>query len=435
MSAIGISILAIGAMLLLLALRVPLGVALGSVSLTGLFITHGPKAAMGALGDTPYDFVAHWSLAAIPMFLLMGAVAYHAGLTGSLLRAAKNWLNWLPGGLAIATTAASAGFAAACGSSIVSVAAMSRLAIPEMIKLGYDKGLAAGCVAAAGTLAALIPPSILMVIFGWMAEAPIGKLLIAGILPGLLTAVIYSAMIAVRCKLDPSLAPRSKESPSTKEKFESLAKTWPLIALMFGVIGGIYTGFATATEAAALGALLAFVVALLTGQLTRTVVRESFLDTLKSSASIFFIVIGAVLLTRFLALSGLPMFLAQEVKALDLAPTTLVLCVGAIYLVLGMFLETLGLLLLTLPILIPIFKLYNLDMVWMGVLVVKFIEIGMLTPPIGMHVFVIKTTVGSQVSVPVIFRGLFWFVIADLITIGLLIIFPAISTWLPSVIE
>jgi tripartite ATP-independent transporter DctM subunit len=434
MSAVGISVVAIAAMLVLLALRVPLGVALGAVSLTGLFITHGPTAAMGALGDVPYDFVAHWSLAAIPMFLLMGAVAYHAGLTGSLLRAARNWLDWLPGGLAIATTAASAGFAAACGSSVVSVAAMSRLAVPEMIKLGYDKGLATGCVAAAGTLAALIPPSILMVIFGWMAEAPVGKLLIAGIVPGLLTAVVYGAMIALRCIVMPELAPKAGVAAGTKEKLRSLVGTWPLLALMAGVIGGIYTGFATATEAAALGALLAFVIALVTRQLTRAVIRESFLDTLKSSASIFFIVIGAVLLTRFLALSGLPMFLAQEVKALNLDPTMLVVVVGLIYLVLGMFLETLGLLLLTLPILIPIFKLYELDMIWIGVLIVKFIEIGMLTPPIGMHVFVIKTTVGSQVGVPVIFRGLSWFVVADLLTIGLLIAFPGLSTWLPSVV-
>lgn len=431
MSSIVLSSGALVVLLVLLAIRVPIAIALGSVSIIGLIIVRGPTAALGVFADLPMEFGASWSLSTIPMFLLMGSIAYNTGMTASLFDAAKLWLSRLPGGLAVATNFAAAGFAAASGSSLATAATMGRLAIPEMLKAKYDPALATGAVAAAGTLGALIPPSIMFVIYGWYTETSIARLLIAGILPGLLTAAIYSAMIIIRCSANPDLAPRIKDKVSWSERFRVLGKIWPIPFLVLLVVGTLFSGIATSTEAAALGALFAILIALVQGNLTWKAMKISVVEALESTATIFFVAISAMLLTRFLAFAGLPTLLAAQVAGLGLDPITIILGVSVLYLVLGCFLDPLGVLLLTLPIILPIFEAAHIDPIWAGVIVVKYLEIGLLTPPVGMNVYVVKGVVGDSVPLQTIFRGVLWFLAAEAVIMTLLIVFPAISTYLP----
>jgi tripartite ATP-independent transporter DctM subunit len=415
----------------LLALRAPIAIALSLVSVLGIAILRGWNTAWVSMGSLPYDFAAHWSLSAIPLFLLMGALAYHGGLTASLFDAARVWLGRTPGGLAVATNAASAMFAAASGSSLATAAAMTRLAVPEMLKRGYDPGLATGTVAAAGTVGALIPPSIAFVIYGWYTETPIGSLLMAGILPGLLTSLAYAALIIIRVKLNPKLAPTRDEPHSWVERFDALRKVWPIPLLMFAVVGSIYSGFATATESAAMGAIATLLLCIVRGVMSVSLIRQSLYDSIKSAASIFFIALGATLFTRFLALSGMPNMVGGYIAGLDLSPYLVVLVMIGLYLLLGMFLDPIGIMLITLPMLLPIFKAVGMDLVWIGVLVVKMIEVGLLTPPVGLNVYVVKAVVGDKVSLSCIFRGTSWFLMAEVVVIALLVLFPQISLFLP----
>jgi tripartite ATP-independent transporter DctM subunit len=419
----------------LLMLRVPIGASLGLVSIAGIWAIRGERAALGTLGTMPYDFAANWTLSAIPMFLLMGAIAFYSGMTTDIFRAARMWLRRVPGGLAVATNFACAAFGAVSGSSVATTAAVGKLAIPEMLKLRYEHGLATSVVAASGTLGALIPPSLAFMVYGWYAEIPLAPLLIAGILPGLLTAGIYAAMIITRCKLDPSLAPEPTESFSARERWQATARNWPLPLLMLGVIGVMYSGVMTVTEAAAGGAAMAAVIAALRRTLTWPVLKQSLFDSARTMASLFFIVIGAMLLTKFMVLSGVPDWLAEQAKQASLTPLHLVLALTVVFLILGMFLDPMGIMLLTLPIVIPICREMKIDLIWMGVLVVKYVEIGLLTPPVGIHAFVVKSIAGPDVKLTSVFRGLMWFLAAEVLIMVLLVAFPSISTWLPSLMS
>ncbi len=435
MSSPWLSLLSLVAILVLIALRLPIGVALGVVSFAGFWYLRNLEAALGVVREVPFVFAANWELTAIPMFLLMGAIANNSGTSASLFRAARAWFGALPGGLAVATNAACAGFAAACGSSIAAAAAMARLAIPEMLKHGYDKGLAAGVVASAGTLAALIPPSILFVLYGIFAEVSIVKLLIAGIMPGLLTAAIYSIMIIVRCRLDPALAPPivfADRPALQRERRESINEVWPLIVLIAGIIGGLYAGVVTPTEAGAGGAFLAMVLGLIRRQLSLAKLLQSLKDSMSTTAQIFFIGMGAVMYTKFLALAGLSSVMAATIGGWALDPVLLVVAISVIYLILGMFLDPLGIMLITIPVFVPMFAALKLDLVWLGVLVVKYVEIGMLTPPVGFNVYVVKAAVGDTIPLETIFRGCFWFLACEVVIMSLLIGFPQISLWLPN---
>ncbi len=431
MHALQIGFYSIPLLLMLIALRVPVGVALGSVSLGGIALLKGGAAAYGMATLVPYEFAAKWELSAIPMFLLMGALSFHTGLTSSLFECARLWLSRIPGGLAVATNFASAGFAAASGSSLATSAAMGRLAIPEMLKFRYDPALATSVVAAAGTLGALIPPSIMLVLYGMFAEQPIGKLLVAGVLPGLLTAAVYALMIIMRCKLNPNLAPPIEDQASWTERLNALKDVWALPLLILAVMGSIYSGLATATEGAAIGAVMAFIIAASRGTLSVATVKISVAESLKSTSSIFFIGIGAIFFTRFLALSGVPQFMSDLATDLAVDPLLLMLATSVLYLVMGMFLDPLGLMLLTLPVLLPFFEAAGLDLIWVGIIVVKYIEIGLLTPPVGLQAFVVKGVVGDSVALGTIFKGILWFLGAELIIMALLLGFPSISLWLP----
>ena len=426
---------AMGILLVLIALRLPVGFALFIVAVGGVTALKGWDVAAGMIRNEPFDFAAHWSFSAIPMFLLMGAVAHNSGISTSLFYAARCWFGALPGGLAVATNFACAGFAAASGSSTATAAALGKISVPEMSKAGYDVGLSSGTVASAGTLGAMIPPSIAFVLYGIFAEVSISKLFIAGVLPGLLTAAIYALMIIVRCQINPSLGPPLEVKMSFIEKLIALKDVWPLLVLIVAIIGGLYGGLVTPTEAGAFGAFVAVVISFLQGRMNLRVLKDSVLEALSGTAKIFWVAIGAVMLTRFLAMAGAEEFLKDLVGSWAAEPLLLVLAASLIYIVLGMFLDPLGVLLLSLPLLLPMFEALDLNLIWFGVLVVKYIEIGLLTPPVGLNVYVIKSVVGSDVSLETIFKGVGWFLVCEVFVVLLLVFFPQISLFLPSLME
>ena len=428
----------LAALLVMIGLRVPIGVALGTISVLGLAYVRNFPIAFSILRETPFSFAASWDLTAIPMFLLMGAIANQSGISSALFRAARLWFSALPGGLAVAANMASAGFAAACGSSLASAAAMGRLAIPEMLRAGYDKAMATGVVASAGTLSALIPPSILLVLYGVFAEASIAKLLIAGIIPGILTAAAYTVMIMIRCKLNPALAPKLDEAELATlkvDRLSSLKETWPLGALILGIIGGLYGGIVTPTEAGAAGAALALLIALLQGRMDRTKFTNALKEATSVTAQIFFVGMGAVMYTKLLSLTGVSGLLVDMVGPFQSNPLIVVLLMSVVFLVLGMFLDPLGIMLITMPVFLPMMNALDLDLIWFGIIVVKYIEIGLITPPMGMNVFVVKSVVGDDVPMWTIFRGVGWFLACEVVVMALLIGFPQITLFLPNLMN
>jgi len=430
MDRLDIGLLGIVVTLVMIGLRVPISVAMGVVAFVGIFFMMGINAAIGIAKAIPYELVGDWNLSAVPMFLLMGYVASGAGLTSGLFAAARVFLNRVPGGLATATVASSAMFASASGSSVATAAAFSRIAIPEMLKAGYAPSLAAGSVAAAGTLGSLIPPSVLLIVFGLMMDVSISELFIAGVVPGLLSAVMFVAMITLRTTLKPELAPRLNERYSMAEKLALLRDVWPLPLLITGVLGGIFLGIFTATEAGAIGAFLACVIAAGRRRLTLHVLRNALIDTALGTSAIFIIVVGAALFARFIALSTVPVWVTGMMDGFS--PIWVVLMIGALYLVLGCFLESISIMMLTLPVLAPLLHLLGIDLIWFGILATKLLEIGLVTPPVGMNVYVIRSSLGTLIPLGEIFRGVSWFILADVITLALLIAFPAISLWLPA---
>ncbi|WP_372088145.1 TRAP transporter large permease (plasmid) [Tistrella mobilis] len=433
MSDVGIGLAGIGLLFLLLAMRVPIGMALVSVSFGGIWYLLGWKVAWSSLGLIPYQFAANWVLSSVPVFLLMGFVCYHAQLTQGLFRAARVWMSGIPGGLAIAAVFGSAGFAAVTGSSIACSAAMGRIAVPEMMRHRYDAQLATGTVAAAGTIGALIPPSILMILYGVIAQVAVTKLFLGGLVAGLLTALGYILVILIRVKLNPALAPQVREDVPLSEKMDALRDTWPVLAIMLGVFGGLFGGLFTPTEAGAVGAFLSCVVAIAKGTFTWKMFRTAAQETLVTTSALLIIGIGASLLSRFLALSGAGDWISTVVIDIGANPYMLLLAVTVMYLILGMFLEPLGMMLLTMPIVLPIIDAAGFSLIWFGVLLTKFLEIGMITPPIGMNVFVIKGVVGNLVTTSQIFRGIMWFLVADLILVLVMVLFPGIIMYLPNI--
>lgn len=422
-------------LLVLLALRMPIAFALAIVSAGGIYMIRGPRAAMSMLGSETHDFAAHWTLSAIPMFLLMGAFAFHGGLTTSLFKAGRIWLSRLPGGLAVATNVATALFAASSGSSVATSAAMTRLAAPEMLKAGYAPSLATSVIACSGTIGALIPPSILFVVYAWYTQQHVGMLLMAGFLPGILTAVVYSLLIIGRCKWNPSLAPSVDDHYTWHDRLSVLREIWPIPFLILVVMGSIYGGFATATEAAALGSIATLFLVVVRGDFSITFFKSAVTDAVSSSAALFFIAMAAALFSKLLALSGIPPIIGDYIKSSNMSELQMVFVVIGIYLILGMFLDPLGILLITLPILLPAFEVLNINMIWMGVIIVKMIEIGLLTPPVGLNVFVVKGVLGDQVELKDIFKGVTWFLMAEVVIMALIIAYPSISLVLPSLME
>lgn len=419
-------------LLILLALQVPVAISLILVSFGGVYLMIGIEPAIGILTLTPYDFIASWTLSAVPMFLLMGYVAFHSGLTGSLFDAAKYAFKKIPGGLGVASVFACTGFASVSGSSLATAAAMGRIAIPEMIKAGYKPGFAAGTLAAGGTIGALIPPSILMIIYGVFAETSIIKVFLGGISIGILTAILYSVLILAVARFRPDIIPRKTLDIDDIDGREVLKQIWPLLVLIMVIFGGMFGGLFTATEAGAIGAMGAIAISALTGKLDRKKFFDSVLETLSTSASLFIIGVGAVMFTKFIGISGVGNAINTWMIAMDLGYYQLLFVVVILYLIIGMFLEPFGAMLITLPILLPLFNAEGISLVWFGVFLVKLLEVGMITPPLGMNVFVIKNVASKYVSLGDVFKGVLPFIVMDLILVAIIVIFPQIVLFLPN---
>lgn len=430
-----IVISAFAAILGLLAMRIPIGLALIAVSFAGIAIETNIRAAIGSISRLPFELATNWSFSAVPMFLLMGFVASETGLTNGLFRASRKLFRRVPGNLACASVVASALFAAASGSSVATASAMSRIAIPEMITRGFAPSLATGSIAASGTLGSLIPPSILMILFGVYADASIGALFLAGVLPGLLSVAIYLAMIIVRCTLNPELAGSHQRDVEPIDGRRLLADILPLPLLIAIVMGSISFGFATPTEAGALGAAGAILLAIIDGKFKLSKFYIALQQSALTFASIFIIVVGGALLTRFVAVSGLSSEITEFFGGGTLTPFQLILIATVMFIILGMFIDSIGLLLLTMPIIIPIANSMDMNVIWLGIILIKLLEIGLITPPVGLNIFVIQSSLNGTVATSTIFKGVIWFIAMDVVTLIVLFLFPQISLWLPSVLS
>ena len=435
MDRIQIGTLAIAVALTLIALRMPIGVVLGIVSFAGIAAITGLSAAWGILTSIPLNFVANWNLSAVPMFLLMGFIAARAGLTNGLFTSARVFVGRVPGSLASSTVMASALFASCSGSSMATAAAFAKISVPEMLKAGYKPSLATGSVAAAGTLGSLIPPSILMIVYGIFTNTSIADLFMAGVIPGILSAVAYIAMITIRATLDPTLAPVVEHKHTREEIWAALRDIWPLPTLIVGVLGGIFSGVFTPTEAGAVGAALAIVIAMVRRSLSLESIKKALIETAEGTSTVFVIVIGAVMFSTFLGLTSLPTQLAQQLLALVDSPLTVIFVISVLFLILGCFIESTSIMLLTLPIIQPVLQGLNIDMVWFGIIVIKLLEIGMITPPVGMCCFVIRSALGSRVQLSEVFRGAAWFVATDLVTLSIIVAFPMLALYLPQLMK
>jgi tripartite ATP-independent transporter DctM subunit len=416
-------------LIFLLAITVPIGVAMMLCGVGGLAMIIGLVPSLSLFGTTVMQSVVTYDLSIIPLFILMGALASRSGLSQELYDAFNAWLGGFRGGLALATVGACGAFAAICGSSVATAATMSKVALPEMKKYRYSDSMATGSVAAGGIIGILIPPSVILVLYGLLTESSIGDLFIAGFLPGILTILVFMIVISIVTRLNPESGPAGEKS-TWKQKLNATLKTWAITALFATVIGGIYFGVFTPTEAAGVGAFGALFIAFSRKRLNRDMMKETLLETGQTSAMIFTILIGAITLNNLVIFSGLANALADFVSGLDMSPSTVMLIILLMYLIMGCFLDALAMILLTVPIFYPIVSDLGYDPIWFGIIVVMVVELGLITPPIGMNVFVIK---GMVQSVPLvsIYKGVLPFVIGQVVLIIAVFLIPEIALWLP----
>lgn len=427
-----LAILSIFFLIILLLCGLHVAVSLGLVGVVGFAMITDWSAGVGLLRTTPYKVVANFTFFAIPVFILMGQFANHGGLSSDIYSVVQKWMGRVRGGLAMATTASCAAFAAACGSSVATAATFTQVALPEMLKYGYDKRLATGAIAASGTLGALIPPSGLMIIYGIITEQSIGKLLIAGFIPGLISALIYMGMISFWVKLQPEIAPLIEERPPLREKLLSLYRVWGIVTLSAIVMGAIYLGIATPTEAGAFGAFGAFMIMILKGSFTLKRLRNTVLDTATSTTMLFTIIIGAYIFSRFLAVTNVGPELADYLVSSGLSRYVVLAGFLLLYIFLGMFMDPAAMMAITLPIVFPIVIEMGFSGIWFGVLVIKTSEIGLITPPVGMNVYTVNAAAHGMVRLEEIFKGILPFFLMDIVTLIILVTFPQISLWLPN---
>ena len=406
-----------------------------AAAIIGLFGTvHiiGWDAGAGIVGTVPHSKSINYVLSVLPMFILIGFIAYHAGLTHALFNAARAWVGWVPGGLAVASVFATAGFAAVSGASTATAAVFSRVAIPHMLEHGYSPKLAAGVVAAGGTLASLIPPSAILVIYAIIVEESVGTLILAGFLPGVVSALIYAALIIGQCMWKPEMG-RPIQSPPLMERIKTLPGTMPIFAVVAIIFSAMYTGWATPTEAGALGAFVVLCIALWNGMKWDSL-REALIETSKLTVMIFALIWGILIFVRFLGFAGLPQAFAEWLISLPLPPVVVMIMILLGYAVLGMFMDAIGMLLLTLPVVYPAVIALGYDPIWFGIIVVKMCEVCLITPPVGLNCYVVSA-VRPDIPLGDVFRGIGPFFVADAATIGLFLAFPEIITWLPNAIK
>ncbi len=424
------ALLGFGAIFLMALLRVPLAFAMGIVGVVGMGLTRGWVPSLYSTVQVVQETGFAYLLSVIPLFILMGNFVAKAGLAHELFRAAFVFIGHLRGGLAHATILACAGFGAICGSSIATAATMSKVAYPSMNRLGYSDSLSAGVIAAGGTLGIMIPPSTIMVIYGIVTETHIGKLFAAGVIPGLITAVLMMVGVVLMASHDPEHAPAGEKS-SWPERWAALRGIWGVLLLVILVLGGIYGGFFTATEGAGMGAAGAFLFALARRALTWRVLLDVLVESARTTAMLFTLLIAANLFANFVNYTTMPGDLKEWIVHLDMPPVMLMAAMMGIYILLGTVMEELSMVLLTLPLFFPIVISLGYDPIWFGVLIVMVIQIGLISPPVGMNLFVLNTLM-PDVKLGDIYRGVWPLVVMQIITLGVLLAFPVLSLWLPS---
>jgi tripartite ATP-independent transporter DctM subunit len=431
-----IGIIGLVVFFIFLAAGVHIGIAMGVVGLLGMVAVMGISPALGTLSSLPFHYSFEWVFVVLPMFLLLGHFALHGGIGEDAYNTAQKWLGRVRGGLGMATTAACAAFGFASGSSLATAAMFTHLSLPEMRRQGYDDGLSCGCIAASGTLAALIPPSGIMVVYTVFAEGvSLGKLLIAGILPGLLTAALFMLALFVRLRFQPELAPLVLTRVTLKEKLLSMRWFGPLIVVVACIMGGIYLGVCTPTEGGAIGAFATFVIFLLRKGYNQKLLMQSVVSTVSTTSMIFLIIIGAMIFGRFMAVSGVINTFSDFMMGLPVHRMVVLMMIIVIYLILGTFMEAVAILCLTLPIFTPLLAHLGFDGVWIGIIIIMMVEIGVLTPPVGTNVYVVKAAAGEDVTLEQIFTGVIPFFFAYIVAVAIIVAIPSIALWLPGMMK
>jgi len=433
MTPVTTGIVGLCALLALLIIGMPIGfvmLLLGSVGLVYLTTFGG---AVHVIVNTPFALISSYDYAVLPLFLLMAAICLNTGLGKSLFVMANSWLGRIPGGLSVATIGSCAIFGAASSSGVATAATIGTVALPEMQRYKYDPALAAGCVAAGGTLGIMIPPSGMLMVYGIVARQDIGELFIAGILPGIVLTLMFMALIYVHVRLRPSLAPLGPKT-NLKEKFLSIADSVEIILLILAVIVGLLLGWFTPTEAGAIGSFGAIILSLLRRRLSWHKLRDAIVDTIQTAGMLFTILIGALVFTSFLSVTTIPMEVAQWVGGLGLPPIGVMVIILVIYIVLGTFLEEIAMIMLTLPIFLPLVDSLGFDLIWFGILNVLVVELGMISPPVGITMYVVKG-IAPDIPMGTIFKGVLPFWLVAIVFAGLLLAFPAIALTLPSLMR
>ena len=418
------------ALFALMLLRVPVGMAMGLVGVVGYAYVVGPWPALKLVGQTSLRTVSDYTFGVIPMFMLMGALVTVSGVSRELFKAANSMIGHLRGGLGAATVLACGGFAAISGSSVATAATFSNVAYPEMRRFNYPQSFSTGVIAAGGTLGAMLPPSTVLAVYAILTEQDIGKLFMAGIIPGLLAIAMYVMTIAVIVRVRPGWLPLG-EQRSWSERLADLKSVWAPLALFIFVIGGLYGGFFTPTEAGGVGASGAFLLGLARRRLDRAKIREALLSATRTAAAVFTVLIGALLFGYFLTVTQTPQRITDFLVHLGIGPYGVLFVLMLMYLALGCLMDAMAMIILTVPIVFPVVVHLGFDPIWFGIVVVMTVELGLITPPVGMNVFVIKSVV-EGVSFSTIFRGVAPFVVTDIVRLLIIIAFPMLALWLPS---
>ena len=430
MSADLVAILGFVSLFALMLLRVPVGMAMGLVGVTGYAYLSGGAPALKLIGQTSMRTVTDYQFGVIPMFLLMGAFVSTSGVSRELFRAANTFIGHRRGGLGLATIVSCGGFAAISGSSVATAATFSTVAYPEMRRYGYPKSFSAGVIAAGGTLGAMLPPSTVLAVYGLITQQDIGKLFQAGIIPGLLAMAMYMATIAIICRVKPDLLPTVPKA-SKAERLAGLKDVWAPLLLFLLVIGGLYGGVFTPTEAGGVGASGAFLLGVLRGRLDKDKIRASLLQATRTAAAVFTVLIGALLFGYFLTITQVPQKVTEFLTGLGIGNYGVLALIMLMYLVLGCLMDAMAMIILTVPIIFPVVTQLGFDPIWFGVIIVMTVELGLIHPPVGMNVFVIKSVV-QDVTFSSIFKGVLPFIATDILRLIILIAFPIIALWLPS---
>jgi C4-dicarboxylate transporter DctM subunit len=426
-----VGLVAIVVMLVLIFLKIPIAISMFIPAALGITYLKGFTTFAATVETVVWTQSFNHTLSTIPLFILMGYLLHNGGISSDLFLSFKKWFGNFPGGLGIATIGTSGVFAAASGSSLANTATMGTLAAKEMIDVGYDKKIVSGSIIAGGTLGPLIPPSTLFIIYGVVTQQSIGQLLIAGIVPGILLMILFSTLLIIIGLVKPHLAPRGTDKYSIKDKLIAVKSNLPILFIFGIVMGGMYTGITTPTEAAAIGAVSTLLVAVLKGNFSRKLLMKSLLETLRMSGFLFAILIMSFILNYFLTITKVSIFLLQQIGGLDLPNWTIFALIVIVYLLLGMIMDGLAMMVITVPILLPLITSLDLNLIWFGVILVILIEIGMMTPPVGMNCFVLNSAV-KELELSDIFKGALIFVIPMLLLIIVLYLFPDIVMYLPN---